>query len=58
MFRRVTGKRAKNTHLRADVESAALPVGLGGQVRRELGVLVERHVLDDERTLLAHGVDA
>ena len=54
----MTTTGGKQTHLRADVESTALPVGLGGQVRRELGVVVERHVLDDERTFLAHCVDA
>ena len=51
-------KKQANTHLRSNVESAALPVGLGGEFRRELGVFVERHVLDDERTLLTHRVDA
>ena len=48
----------KQTYLRADVESAALPVRLSGQVRRELGVVVERYVLNNEPTLLAHRVDA
>ena len=43
----------RRPYLRANVEAAALPVGLSGQVRRELGVVVERQVLDDERTFLA-----
>ena len=52
------GQKQANTHLRSNVESAALPVGLGSEFRRELGVFVERYVLDDESTLLAYRVDA
>ena len=51
-------KKKEGSHLRADVETAALPIGLGGEVRRQFRILVERHVLEYEDTLLTYGIDA
>lgn len=47
----------RKTHLRADVQSTTLPVRFARQVRRELAVLVERDVIDDESTILHNGVN-
>lgn len=49
-------KRKPESHLRTDVETAALPVGLGGEVRGEFCILVERYVLDHKHAFLAHGI--
>src|SRR5712672_2992112 len=48
----------RETHLGTDVETAALPVRLGGEVRGQFGLTVERHVLEDKDALLACSVDA
>jgi len=52
------GKRNPESHLRTDVETAALPVGLGGEVRGQFCILVERYVLDHKHAFLAHGIYA
>jgi hypothetical protein len=51
-------RKKAGSHLRADVETAALPIGLGGEVRRQFRILVERHVLEYEHALLTYGIDA
>jgi hypothetical protein len=53
----LNNKKKTGSHLRIDVETAALPVGLGGEVRHQLGVLVERHVLDYKHALLANSIN-
>jgi hypothetical protein len=46
------------THLRADIESAAFPIAFGGKVRRQFGIIIVRHVFNDEHAFLANGIDA
>ena len=52
------GKRNPKSHLWADVKTATLPVGLGGEVRGHFCILVKRYVLDHKHALLAHGIYA
>ena len=40
-----------------DVHATALPVGLGGEVGADLGVIIEGDVLGDELTFLGNHVD-
>jgi hypothetical protein len=51
-------KKGLGSHLRTDIESAAFPISLGGKVRRQFSIIIERHVVNDEYAFLANGIDA
>jgi hypothetical protein len=50
-------EKGRGTHLRTDEESTAFPISLGGEVRRQLRIIIVRHVFDNEHALLANSVD-
>ena len=54
-----TGQRwyTEDTNLRTDVQAATLPVRFRRQLGANLGIGIERDVVNDERSVLAHCVD-
>lgn len=50
-------EKREGSHLRADIETTALPISLGGEVRRQFRILIERHILEHKYALLTDGID-